>query len=248
MVARSLFLSLALAEVLAGPARAQALDDDPRSLEARKACTVGEVDKGVKLLVEYFASTDDTTAIYNIARCYELNGLTEKARLHFREYLRKARDLGAQDRKEIEDHLRELEARPRPAEDRARPGPASPSIVETRPEPAASPGRPLLRRTGLVLVGAGALALGAGAVFGLKVAATNEELRKANDWGTFDGKHSSGQRAETLQWIFLGTGAAAVVAGGACYFLGLRPVEGRPLALLPWAAPGGVGASVRGRY
>jgi hypothetical protein len=100
----SALLSLAL---IAGAARAQ--ERDPRELEAKKACLGGRPDRGIELLAEMYAETNDPTYIYNQGRCFQQNGKPREALTRFREYMRKARDMSADDKALVEGYIAELE-------------------------------------------------------------------------------------------------------------------------------------------
>jgi len=110
---RKAAISALLLSLVAHPAARAGVDEDPRAIEARKACASGEVERGIKQLADYLATTDDVTAVYNMARCYEQNGMRDRALLQFREYLRKARDLSTADRADVEAHIQQLEAEQR---------------------------------------------------------------------------------------------------------------------------------------
>jgi hypothetical protein len=123
-------LVLALVEAIAPPvARAQA--DEARSQEARAACAAGQVEKGITLLAELFASTGGINWVFNQGRCYQQNGRAEAAINRFKEYLRRSDVSETEKRAEAGRFIEELEADLR----RARP-PASSS------EPAASERHP----------------------------------------------------------------------------------------------------------
>ena len=100
----SALLALAL---LSGAARAQ--ERDPRELEAKKACLGGRPDRGIELLAEMYAETNDPTYIYNQGRCFQQNGKPREALTRFREYMRKARDLSPDDKALVEGYISELE-------------------------------------------------------------------------------------------------------------------------------------------
>jgi hypothetical protein len=121
--------------------------EDPRSVEARKACVAGDVDKGIRILVDQLAATDDPTIIYNMGRCYEQNGVVDKARLQFQEYLRKARNLPADERQEVEGHIRALEAeqerRARLQQISAAPRPPATATPPPAPAPVATGAAPV---------------------------------------------------------------------------------------------------------
>jgi hypothetical protein len=251
MVRRSVPTTILLATLLSARLSLAAAEEDPRAVQARQACLTGQVELGIRLLADYLASTDDATAIYNMGRCYQQNGLPDKALLQFREYLRKAKDLSPDDKKQVDEYIRELEAQQRAPSGGTLPAPLT--LESSAPPPAS--GRPALRTTGYVLGGVGVVALGVAVVEGINVQSANSDIRRENmtkpfgDGLTVKKRQADGDRAQTIQWVSLGIGAAALVAGTVCYVLGMPPRESRT-ALVPWVAPGGtaVGLSVGGAY
>jgi hypothetical protein len=103
-----LSLSIALLALLV-PTAARAQGDE-RMKEVKRACAAGEVQKGINLLADLYVETNDPTAIYNQARCYQQNGMADRAASRFREYLRKAGHLPPADRAEVEGFIREADA------------------------------------------------------------------------------------------------------------------------------------------
>jgi hypothetical protein len=221
---------------------ALAQTDDPRAVEARKACAAGEVDKGVKLLADILATTEDTTAIYNMGRCYQQNGKPDKAALQFREYLRKATDLTPEVRGQVEAQLREAEADERIARSQASslPGTTTPPGVVATPEHSPDwKAKQNLRLAGIGVGSAGVLSLGVGTFFGLRASSLQRQnSADGNKFNSSDDK--AGSKAVTLQWVFLGVGAAAVAGGAILYYLGLD--EDNKVALVPSLGPRGAGA------
>jgi hypothetical protein len=221
--------------------------EDPRAVEARRACAAGEVDKGIKQLADYLASTEDVIAIYNMARCYQQNGQVDKALLQFREYLRKAKDLTREDRQDVDGHIADLEAEQR------RQAALAPTAGPTPPPDSFDSARRglVLRRAGLVTGGAGVVALGVGLAFALKVRSANDDLaaerqKDAPQAARYRQVMADARSAQTLEWVFIGVGAAAVAAGATCYLLGNDRGEGEQrAALAPWLLPGGGGGSLR---
>ena len=121
--------------VLAGaPARAQAAD--PRETQSRSECLAGRFQAGVDLLAQMFAETGDVNYIYNQGRCYEQNGKFSEAILRFREFLRKAKDLSAEERAEVNGHIAECKAMKTEQDSPAMPATAVPV---TPPPPATPP-------------------------------------------------------------------------------------------------------------
>ena len=79
-----------------------------RELEAKKACLGGHADKGIELLADLYAETNDPTYIYNQGRCFEQNGRFTEAVTRFREYLRKATAAAPDERAQLDKHIAEL--------------------------------------------------------------------------------------------------------------------------------------------
>jgi hypothetical protein len=116
------------------PARAQAAD--PRETKSRSECLAGRFQAGVDLLAQMFAETGDVNYIYNQGRCYEQNGKFSEAILRFREFLRKAKNLSAEEKAEVNGHIAECKAMKAEQESPASPGAAAPV---TPPGPVVSP-------------------------------------------------------------------------------------------------------------
>jgi hypothetical protein len=212
--------------------------DDSRGVEARKACTAGQVEKGIQLLADYLSTSNDVTAIFNMGRCYQQNGVVDKALLAFREYLRKAPALPPEERREVDGYVRELEAQQR----------ERPPVVE-QPAPTRER-RTALRTAGLVMGAAGVGSLGAGLLFAVRVHSANVDLHdrsRTPDPTSYTRRQRDGIRAETLQWIFIGVGAAGLAAGSACTLISW-PAPREVMVAVPWAWSGGGGAAVAGHY
>jgi hypothetical protein len=92
---------------MAGTARAQ--ERDPRELEAKKACLGGRPDRGIELLAELYAETNDPTYIYNQGRCFQQSGQAREALTRFKEYMRKAPNMSADDKALVAGYISELE-------------------------------------------------------------------------------------------------------------------------------------------
>jgi hypothetical protein len=114
--------------------RADAAGRDPRELQAKTACLGGRPDKGIEILAELYAETNDPTYIYNQARCFEQNGRWQEALGRFHEYLRKAPDATAEEKADVATHISQIEERLRVA------GPGAQTAPP--PQPAAPPGPP----------------------------------------------------------------------------------------------------------
>jgi hypothetical protein len=95
---------------LASPALAEeTLSTSAKEKEAKKACALGDYQKGAEILTDLLVETNDPTYIYNQGRCYQQNGRCEQAINRFREYLRKAKRLSASDRAETESQINDCE-------------------------------------------------------------------------------------------------------------------------------------------
>src|SRR5664279_1257123 len=91
---------------LAGTASAEKpLSKSAKERAAKKACAMGEFQKGADILTDLFLDTNDATYVYNQGRCYQQNNRFEQAISRFREYLRKAKDLSDSDRAETERQI-----------------------------------------------------------------------------------------------------------------------------------------------
>src|SRR6185437_1046302 len=102
--------AVALGSLLLFAADARAQDRDARELEAKKACLGGHADRGIELLADLYAETNDPTYIYNQGRCFEQNGRVSEAVTRFREYLRKAPTAPPDERAQLESHIAQLES------------------------------------------------------------------------------------------------------------------------------------------
>ena len=98
-----------LVALAATPGAARAQDRDPRELEAKKACLGGRTDRGIELLAEMYAETNDPTYIYNQGRCFQQSGRPREALTRFREYMRKAPNMSPDDKALVQGYISELE-------------------------------------------------------------------------------------------------------------------------------------------
>lgn len=244
-----LLLPAALAiAVLPAIARAQ---QDPRETEAKKACLANRPDRGIELLAELYAETNDATYIYNQGRCYQQNGRSADAVIRFREYLRKATGIAAGEKAEVERSIAELEDQQRKAQaaTAAAPGggPAAVTTAPVRDEHDAQRER-RLRIGGIVSAAIGAAAIAGGAYMGYQAKQLSDEVSADARKGMFSqSKYDNGERAETLQWVAYGVGVVAIVSGAALYVFGLERGgdTGATVTAMPVVGPGGGGASLR---
>jgi tetratricopeptide (TPR) repeat protein len=239
--------------VLAGaPARAQTAD--PRETQSRSECLAGRFQAGVDLLAQMFAETGDVNYIYNQGRCYEQNGRFSEAILHFREFLRKAKNLAA-----VPVTPPAPAAQPAPAAtvapalpaETAAPIPAG--VVETTPSrPSADNRGASLRTAGIVTGSVGAAALIAGVIFSIETHNISDDLTSDAAKRSFSrNTYDRGKLFADLQWVGYGVGAAALGCGVVLYYLGYRTAQSPAsdsVSLLPMLLPGGTGAVVQGSF
>jgi len=133
------------------------------------------------------------------------------------------------------------------AQPEAASGPAGPVPMTVEASSVPRPGRGL-RIAGIVAGSIGAVAVGAGVIFGLRAQSLSDKVAGAKQFNASD--DSAGQFAETLQWTFYGIGAGALVAGGVLYYFGWRSSQGAPsgVSLSPVVGPGTAGLSAMGVF
>ncbi len=257
-------LSLGLFTVaLAGSAFAEKpLSKAAREKAAKKACAMGDAQKGADILTDLLVEFNDPNYIYNQARCYQQNNLFSQASSRFREYLRKAKDISESDRAETERQIADCEqslakaSLPTPSPTSATsPVPAThpeteaqttgivaakaPSNPEPSP-PAAGQGKGL-RVAGIIVAAVGVATIATG--FGLAL--------KSQSLSTKDYSQSrEDERASLKTWglVSYGVGAAAIVTGAVLYVIGWPSAPATGVALLPVAAPDGASILLRGKF
>ena len=246
--------------------------------DARKACLAGDSAKGAALLAELFVDTNDYNYIFNQARCFEQNHRYEDAISRFREYLKKAPNVSADDRADVEKEIAECQgflqpstSAPKPAPEAAVPPPASavaPLVVPPSPPnsspllaPAASVAEantpsPAVTTTaspgaGLRVAGITCGAAGLLAI-GTAIYFSTRVTSLSDKISTSDtpsaSDYQSGKNAQTIQWVFYGVGAAAVGTGSVLYYLGWRASETGRTAFAPMIGPDIAGLSAKGAF
>jgi hypothetical protein len=237
-------LALLAGSLVAGAARAQ--ERDPREAEAKRACLANQPDRGIELLAELYAETNDPTYIYNQGRCFEQNGKASDALTRFREYLRKVPGLSPDERAQVQAHITDMEQQAR----QAAPAPVVAAPAPALPPPAAAPAADTSRRlrvAALAAASVGVVLVASAAYFGARTQTLSDEVTADAKKGLFSqSKYDEGQRDQLLQWVGYGVGAAALVGGGLLYLLGVnRAAESSTVTAMPSVAPGGAGASLR---
>lgn len=82
---------------------------DPREMQAREAFAAGNYKDALEFYTKLYAEKLHPTYLRNIGRCYQNLDDHDRAISSFREYLRKAKDLPADERAEVEGYIKELE-------------------------------------------------------------------------------------------------------------------------------------------
>jgi hypothetical protein len=231
--------------VLCAAAPARAEQQDARELEAKKACLANKPDRGIELLAELYAETNDPTYIYNQGRCYQQNGRGADALVRFREYLRKATTLPDADKAEVQRVIAELEAQ-QEQQRKAEAPVVAPVPAPVAPAPRAD--RPGLKLAGIVTASVGVVALGGAMYMGYRAQQLSDEVTADAKNKVFSStKYQDGQRAETLQWIGYGVGGVALLSGAMLYAFGAGLIGGESgsVTVAPTVTPeGGGGAAV----
>jgi len=136
-----LFLALVVPTLTPLPAVAA----DAQELKAREAFAAGRYEEAIDLFAKLYASSLHPTYLRNIGRAYQNLGVPDKAISSFRDYLRKAKNLQAADRAEVEGYIKEMEAlqasqaaaaaKPEPE----KPAPEEPVVTHVPTEPQKPP-------------------------------------------------------------------------------------------------------------
>jgi hypothetical protein len=254
---------------------AHAAGKEAQERAARKACLSGDYAKGVEILSDLFIDTKDPNFIFNQARCFEQNNRCEEAVSRFREYLRKASGLSAEDKADTEKHIADCQAlmgtkaapEPKVAEAPPAPAPAAPIVVPpTAPAmappvapaparidmasatpPAANPGRGL-RIAGIACGVVGVASVGAGIYYYTQAKSYSDKVSNQTIPNPSD--ESAGKHAQTMQWVFYSAGAAAIATGTVLYVLGWQAANaGQTTAsIAPMFGTGLAGISAKGAF
>jgi tetratricopeptide (TPR) repeat protein len=83
---------------------------DARELKAREDFAAGRYQDALELFAKLYAESLHPNYLRNIGRCYQNLGEPDHAITSFRDYLRKARGISSDERKEVEGYISEMEA------------------------------------------------------------------------------------------------------------------------------------------
>jgi tetratricopeptide (TPR) repeat protein len=253
-----LFLGL-FTVVLADSAFAdQPLSKAARENAAKKACALGDFQKGADILTDLLLETSDSNYIYNQARCYQQSAQWPQAVNRFREFLRKAKHLSKSDRTETEQQLADCEESLAKAAQVAPPpvAPAPPVPTTQTPPPAPEPATPEvsskpspsdgtqgkgLRVSGIILASVGVAAVAAGVGLSLKANSLSTKTYSQD-------RENERSTLKTWVWVSYGVGAAAIATGAILYIAGRPSDQSSSVALLPIVTPNEASVLLRGRF
>jgi tetratricopeptide (TPR) repeat protein len=205
----------------------------------RRLYNIGRYDEAIDSFKAAYVRSSAPLLLYNIAQAHRAKGDCAEARRVFDTYLRE--DPKA-DRAEVEARMVTCKARqgdPEPQADLRLPSSPSDAARQARvggpQEPSARGGRGL-RLSGLAAGSVGVALIGTGIYFGVRASSKAGAVADyRGEWGAEQkALEQAGERAGVLAAALLGTGAAALVAGGVLYYLGYRRAE-RPRSTMTLA-------------
>ena len=121
------------------PGQAAPKAKESRELRAREAFTTGHYQEAIDLYGKLYAEKLHPTYLRNIGRCYQKLKEPDKAIDSFRDYLNKAKNLPANEQKEIEGYIADMEAlKERQAAEKAQ-APARPTEAAAAALPPVAP-------------------------------------------------------------------------------------------------------------
>jgi len=109
MLARVGSVVLVVVVMVAAPRQASAVDR-AEELQARQAFASGRYDQALELFAKLYAETLHPVYLRNIGRCHQKMREPQKAIDAFRDYLAKSKKISADERKEIDGYIHEMEA------------------------------------------------------------------------------------------------------------------------------------------
>ena len=92
------------------PGGADGQGDNATEMKAREAFAAGRYDEALDLFAKLYAETLHPVYLRNIGRCHQKMRQPEQAIDKFREYLAKEKKISADERKEIDGYIKEMEA------------------------------------------------------------------------------------------------------------------------------------------
>lgn len=241
--------SIAIAVVSLALSAGEAAADEPTEAEqafnqGQAAFDAKQFDAAVTAWERSYALSKEPDLLFNLGQAYRARGLPGDCAKARDEYLA---FLELEPHSELRDATTKFAAELEScaADDRNRtptkpavtvPPIEQPQVVEPTRAPSTNPGSG--QRIAGIVVGAGGLALLAtGLYFGDRARSLSDEVSDACatscSWAVYASKDAAGIAAERNQWIFDGLGAAAIVAGGVLYVLGIQPSRSTQVAISP---------------
>jgi tetratricopeptide (TPR) repeat protein len=244
-----LSLSVFLVAIVAGPAMADKRTAKAHYEDGTRAYNLGRFPDAIASFEKAYEEDPAAILLFNIAQSNRQMGNHERALFFYRRYLEA--DPQSKNRASVESRMEEIRAAQQAAEQAnavSTPSPATPleptpaqsasekqaSGVSVRAQPDSSEGAPtrLLRWSAFTAGGVGVASIVTAIVFGSMAASDGDTQSKAE---TFDADaDAAGKRKETLQYVFLGVGAAAMAAGVVLYMLDVQSSP-ESVALVPVA-------------
>jgi hypothetical protein len=112
---------------------------DTREMQAREAFAAGSYKDALDIYTKLYAEKLHPTYLRNIGRCYQNLQETDRAISSFREYLRKAKNMPAAERSEVEGYIKEMEDLQRQNAEAAKPAPQPLPVAAAPVTPVAQP-------------------------------------------------------------------------------------------------------------
>jgi tetratricopeptide (TPR) repeat protein len=227
---------------------AAAAEDEAEARELFKKAEVhyslGEFEKALALYKEAYRIKQLPEFLFNIGQCHRHSGRCKEATFHFKLFLLKKP--GAAERAQVEQLIRECEAKLQAEE-------ATPADTPPPPAPQSEEQEPrhgLSRAWFWTGVGVTGALLVTATVTGILARTQNNEYHDpATSIDRRQELRDQGQALETTSWITLGLGGAAAAGTVVLFLLSRRgPPRDSAMTLAPTAAEGGGGVVLRGRF
>ena len=265
-----------LVAAAASSSRAEEVSAKEHYIKGTTAFELGAYDEAIAEYSAAYRIKDDPALLYNIAQSHRLANHPADAARFYRLFLMKVPN--ASNRAEVEAKIAELQklveqqkkTQNMPPDSVKPPGsPAAPAMpaapplssqtsTPTEPAQATPPDTTGLRRTARTekIAGAATAAVGValivgGIVMGVLAQQASDKLTSINNnMQAFDyNAQQTGKTEQLLEGVFLGVGAAAVVAGGVVFLLGHREQRrAQRLSFAPVVGRNGLGAIVEGSF
>jgi len=123
---------VAAAPLVTASAAYAAKADNATEMKAREAFAAGRYDEALDLFAKLYAQTLHPVYLRNIGRCHQKMRQPDKAIDKFNEYLAKEKKISADERKEIEGYIKEMETL-RDEQARANTPPPPPAVTPIAP-------------------------------------------------------------------------------------------------------------------